>query len=384
MVKTNLSISSSEKKDLIKLFKKISFFIPFACLIIGINFFVDPANLYYGAAKYHCISKVISNRQNVLGIENLDERTLQSRIIENIKFNPQIVILGSSRSMMIGEHLFNGMTSFNNSVSGASIEDYMALFNGYYKKKVLPKTVILGLDPWIFNKNSGQDRWESLDKDYKEILALVNKETKIEVDHSDMSHLIPLKLSNLVSLSYLQSSLDGLIDKLVNRWKQNSSTCTSTEVSQVDDGDMILRDGRRVYGLHMRGKSVKEVEALAVSYASDKPSFYRYFEYDQNDVKLLEAFSNFLLTHGVQVVYYVPPYHPTTYKLLKSQDSQIILGTEVIFIEIAKKLKIRVIGSLNPEKYNLKPSEFYDGMHTRPEADEKIFKAEGINLLSSF
>src|SRR5690606_22220124 len=98
---------------------------------------------------------------NVTNIENYDERTLQRNIINNHHICPQVLVLGSSRTMLINSREFIGKTFFNNSVSGASIEDIVAIYQMYDNRKCYPGKIILALDPWILNVNNGQNRWKS-------------------------------------------------------------------------------------------------------------------------------------------------------------------------------------------------------------------------------
>ena len=82
--------------------------------------------------------------------------------IELLQKPKDVIVLGSSRSMQIGKQLFDGFDFFNNAVSGGSLEDHLAIYAMYRQHDLLPGTVILGLDPWIFNANNGQTRWHSI------------------------------------------------------------------------------------------------------------------------------------------------------------------------------------------------------------------------------
>ncbi|CAN1499602.1 hypothetical protein MCEZE4_00457 [Burkholderiaceae bacterium] len=62
----------------------------------------------------------------------------------------------------------------NLGVSGASVEDdisiaYMAA------KKFQPTTFFIGVDPWLFNLNSGQNRWTTIEQEYIDAMSLLNK-----------------------------------------------------------------------------------------------------------------------------------------------------------------------------------------------------------------
>lgn len=43
-----------------------------------INYFMDPADLYWGARGYGCIATAIASEMNVKEVSNLDERLVQN------------------------------------------------------------------------------------------------------------------------------------------------------------------------------------------------------------------------------------------------------------------------------------------------------------------
>ncbi|MBL0209054.1 MAG: hypothetical protein IPP84_14250 [Propionivibrio sp.] len=75
----------------------------------------------------------------------------------------EFLVIGSSRSMQIGADVMQASV-LNLSVSGASIEDYVAILD--LARNLPAKTIILGVDPWVFNTNSGQSGWKSLAIEY--------------------------------------------------------------------------------------------------------------------------------------------------------------------------------------------------------------------------
>jgi len=123
------------------------------------NYTADPANIFH-ENYVESITNIILDRKNAaLTTANFDERLLQEKIITSKKNNYEIVCLGSSRSLQIDSSLFQDKSFFNHSVSGSSIEDFVAIYEILIENNKLPKSIILGIDPWIFNKNNGQERW---------------------------------------------------------------------------------------------------------------------------------------------------------------------------------------------------------------------------------
>lgn len=119
--------------------KSILFIFPIIVVIIATNYFGDAAKLFSkGYAPQ--IAKILSTRMLVTNIYNYDERILQKEIIQEKQIAPSILILGSSRSLLIKQDFFDKkIRIFNSSVSGASIEDLIGLFQIYRNNNILPK-----------------------------------------------------------------------------------------------------------------------------------------------------------------------------------------------------------------------------------------------------
>jgi len=156
-----------------KFIKKLIFLLPILCVIIGFNYFIDPANIFRSEKYYKEVVGVLLKGKNVANIMNYDERLLQKEYINGISKRKEIFVLGSSRVMQISSSVFPGHSFLNNGVSGASIEDDMAIYWMYRKKGFIPSIVVLGLDPWLLNKNNGQGRYESIIREYQGITKYI-------------------------------------------------------------------------------------------------------------------------------------------------------------------------------------------------------------------
>lgn len=381
MVKTNSSTSSSEFPGLGKLLLKIACFSPVLIAIVVINYYGDPANIYHGAAIYDCYSEALASGKNVAGFSNMDERIVKARTLEAMKTAPDVAIFGSSRAMMLGEQVFPGLRVFNSSVSGGVLKDYIGLFYQYERKDSFPKYVVLGIDPWLFNDNVVEARWESIASDYKKMLPLLG----YEAAHDDELSFIPQKVLNIISLSYLSKSVEKLREsKNKKKKKKGQSACIVTDAVTHDDFAMVLHDGRHVYDKAYREKTVEAVESEAVKYATQKPVYHleNFRAISEEKLKLLADFIRYMRGKKIHVMFYLDPYHPTTFELLRQNPvTKIITETETVVRDFAAKNGIPVLGSYDPTRYDLPASLFYDGMHTKPEADSKIFskQAEEVN-----
>lgn len=348
-----------------KLFaKKLLMFLPLLLFVIGCNYYIDPGKLFQQGYEKG-IAKILLNGKNVENLVNYDERLVQKHYINNLKKAKEIIIIGSSRSMLINSDILRNKSTFNSSVSGASLEDYMAIYEMYRQKDILPKKIIIGIDPWVFNKNNGQSRWKSISNYYYSLEDILGYENinKKSIEYK--------KYSQLYSLEYFQSSVDFLFKDRIEYFSTNKKKSFY---------NIKLSDGSLVYPKSIREAEIEEVELEAKKYIITNP-IYSLDDYDEMDKKYIDKFNKFInliKSDGVKVYIYLPPYYPNVYDFLINSDKyKIIIEIEKYINDFALINDLQVFGSYNPEndkqKYKLTKEYFYDGMHSKTEAMEAIF-----------
>lgn len=134
---------------------------------------------------------------------------------ETIK--PEAIAIGSSRIMQASSKETN-LDLLNLSVSGASIEDLIAIWE-LSSSKFNPAYVILGADPWIFNANSGQSRWKSLEAEYSLALSklgLAKDVARSQNVYASSLNAVVVKFYDSVNRSSIRADDDApsLADKI--------------------------------------------------------------------------------------------------------------------------------------------------------------------------
>lgn len=315
------------------------------------------------------VAEELSNGKIIAGLGNIDERIFRKKQIEYLKNDVEYVAIGSSRTMQLRKNMFlnDGINNFQNySVSGASIEDYIALIQVHKNKfGKLPRNIIFGLDTWIFNKYNGQSRYLSLNDEYLQFMDILK--SNVETNNKKRS-----KIYYLLSLDYAKKNREY--------YKNNSKQIEEiklkyyiTETIEVDDA-LKMPDGSIYYPYKDRFPNFEEVEKIAKSYAQG--SVYSLERYEEiSNIEIFEKLITYLKNNGVNVYFYLTPYHPTTYDILISQEKYKIINEVEIYVkEFAKQNNIKVVGSYNPHLLNLKNEHFFDGMHSLDIAYEIIFK----------
>lgn len=342
--------------------------LPILFILISVNYFIDPANLFNEGKYEKGISKDLCNGYHVTNIVyNYDQRLLQKYLIDCLPKVPKTVILGSSRSMLIGsDYISSGL--LNSSVSGASIQDFLAIYNLYRKRHFIPETIILGLDPWLLNDNCEQDRWESVANDYYEMLEYIglakysNKESsKFKLFRSKFEKYI-----QIVSFRYFQQSLLMV----------GSTTNYYPTKELVNDYFTMHTDGSINYDKKYRSTDSVGIINYAKSYINSKPiySLGNFSKFSNRNIEILEKFIQYLKEQNVDVVFFLAPYHPLVYDYFQMNNNlKIVLETENYYFKLAKKYNIELIGSFNPNTYKLNSDDFFDGMHCKENAIKIIF-----------
>lgn len=351
------------------------FLLPVLLVVTGVNYWGDAANLFSDSYETGVASEIVKGN-NVTNILNCDERDLQRIIIKKLDYCPDIVVLGSSRIMEIRESMFKDLSLINNGVSGATIEDLVAMVELYVEKKCLPKKIIIGLDPWTLNKNNEQVRWRPLEKEYRLFLK------RVQVDQMKMFHVSFkeqlknnikswIKYYELVSPSYFKSSLNTLLfqDKSLQITKKT-----------VNDTFTRLSDGSVSYDIKYRSANTAEVDKKVSEYIRGNLYSVRNFsELDKGIQFQLECLIKYLQSKNVDIDFFMAPYHPNVYNEVERQPYLKVVDSEKYFLSLASRYSIKVYGSFDPKLYHLKKSSFYDGMHCDSSAINLILKNSRTN-----
>ncbi len=352
---------------------KKSFIIMVSIIVFGLlgiatfNYQVDPAGLFRLNKYESGIADILIKKQNVANISNYDERLVQKYLIEKSIEKRDVLVLGSSRVMQIHDYLFPQQTFFNHSVSGASIEDDIAIVAMYKERNWIPQKIIIGLDPWLLNKYHGQNRWQSIQEEYNNgsvYLGLDNNNEKATCFNKSFYR----KYIELISLPYFKASY--------NKWRRPKNNEYYTTMERESTVAIKLADGTISYPDNERNISVEDAKKRAVIYASSDPiySIGNFDKLDEDNKIKFEIFIKYLQKHKIEVVFFLPPYHPAVYDaLVNNPQYSVALETERYFRNFAQQQNILVVGAYNPVECWLSDADFYDGMHAKPQAIDKIF-----------
>ncbi len=341
------------------IFETLKFVFPICIMVISINYFGDAARLFDNDYEKK-MGDILSKGYNVTNIVNYDERLFQKEIILKKSIHPDLVIIGSSRTMLINSNMFPNYKVFNNSVSGASLQDIIGIYQLYKENHKFPKKIIIGIDPWLFkdDKNIDNERWQSIEEYYNSFHGI-----KIKKKPSFY------KYKELYSISYFQSSYK-LIPKIF--LSEYDPTPSKKKYNHLDTK---LIDGSLVYNEVYRNASELEIENKMKKYVIGEV----YHIENMNEISKLkyEEFEKLIFdlkSNNVEVEFFLAPYAPLVYDVLQKKY-KIVLKIEKKIHDFAKLQNIKLYGSFNPYTHGLDKSFFYDGMHCKESAILKILKS---------
>jgi len=343
---------------------------PIIILVISLNLYVDPAKLFSRGDYEIGIVNYMFDNKNVENLSNYDERLLQEYLIDRFNSSRDIVVLGSSRAMQINQDMFPGRTFINNAVSGATLEDILGLYELYRSKALLPKMIVLGLDPWDLNRNHGQVRWKTLSASYDMAIERLGLKSMDEAN-TFLEKFIPYRYLELISPSYFQQSIKML--------REGHGTVYYPTSKVVGEHNIKLTDGSLSYNYSYDNAPVEEINRKATEEALEKPiySLGGFSQLDQNYIDVINALVKDYLARGGKLVFYLAPFHPKFYELMISDDKyEIVEDVEIYFRQLAKNYAIPVVGSFDPVRLSLSENDFYDGMHLKRSATENLFRTQ--------
>lgn len=352
---------------------------PILIIIVVVNYFVDPAHRYARKNYVSVIVKMLDQGHVTNVDDNYDARRFQISLIEHrAKTSIDILVLGSSRTMLISEKLFPGKTCLNLSVSGAGMNDEAALYQACLRNQIEIKRVILLVDPDFFNETNSGFSGKALEHDYQEYLRAIDKmkDSKKQSTHQDNSVSILKEIeyiyselgrkTNILSLSYFQKAIRYLLIK------KKHSLCNTEHFD--NPGNTIHTDGSWSYNEVFRNQPQKEIDRLGMHY--HYKGWDHYHSLSSQKIEDLEQLVNYIRRNGSEVLIFNSSYHPYTYKRLITLREYRSMKTAMDFIsEFASTHQLQVIGSFDPAKSNCDKTYFYDAHHMNASGIEKIISS---------
>ncbi|MEG3029559.1 MAG: hypothetical protein RR827_04095 [Oscillospiraceae bacterium] len=331
--------------------------------MIYTSYKIDPSGLFWGEGFERTASEYMLQEKYILGYERLDGRKLNEVYAKNVPEAPEVLINGSSRSMTISKNIAPNKSFYNCANTGGDRYDF---FNGYYvfaKEGKEPTTIILSIDPWLFNSSH-----EAIDKrSNKELYyEFMNKElgfTQYKYTPTDQRE----KYMALFSPSYFQAS--------VRYYRRDTSQELKPEpvVGDPHCQTSVVKcpDGSIIYDVSFMSRTKDEIDNDLVATANPNQALLRMIDFYELDPVFKDqfiAFIEYLQKKNIEVVLFLPPYHQYFYDFADAHRDlyQSFFDVEDFCTDTAKKYNLKIYGSFNPAKLGMEYEDFLDSFHMRP------------------
>jgi hypothetical protein len=323
-------------------------------------------------ARTHVLERIaddLLSGKTVSGNPVFEYRVFEKVIINKMKLIPHTIVLGASPTFVLrASHLgLDQKSFFNHTVPAANLKDFIAILGCYKEKGAIPKTVIIGLNPYMFHLSKDK-RWQFIARNYYYILPFIMGDTSpLELFlgriKAEYLKVIQLKSWNYAKLNYKYF-------KEVRKKGFDYKVVTNTSV----DDYLILPDGSLYRPFKRRFQQDSVTRSKVEKYTRRNIPHIK----DRVQIVYKKTFRNlidYLLANGTQVVFFLPPYHPDFYqKFIQEGELEFFTEVEDMLRSLAQPRKIPVFGSYNPGNLNLSSKDFIDNVHSREHVLENIFK----------
>ncbi|MZH03763.1 MAG: hypothetical protein F3745_10330 [Nitrospinae bacterium] len=272
----------------------------------------------------------------------------------------ECAVIGSSHVMQLSSArqqkslTHTCLSILNLGVSGASLEDYIALSEIILQNKRPPETIIFGIDPWALNFLRDK-RYLQYSLEYENMLSkLVTAQSDSYGDDLFDTSL----LRNLFNREYFMESVRYILSQFKEELPKEELPKEELPKEELPKyRNVYLSDGSLIYS--------KEYSKKMQNYKMNGVDTYKIEEHHYYEKKAIELFTRLVL-HLQQkhnVIFLLTPYHPAVWKL---GDQPVVKAMKLVESKvhlIAKSVRGQVIGSYNPNRIGCNADEFFDEQH---------------------
>ncbi|RDU71501.1 hypothetical protein [Helicobacter brantae] len=315
-----------------------------SCLFMGIVFvfiFLSILSAFFEHNTYQQIVKYQIKHNAIYG-SALNENYFSYRLELIKEIKPDIVAIGSSRVGQFKQKFFK--TSF---VAAANAGNSLAETYYFVEEMIKnhkPKLVILGIDPWWFNKKMPNNKY-------------------LSYQQNNGKNINSTKIFNALKIFFSNPSI--FINQLIAHQTTTNpyTSIPSLGFRAITKSNGSFPDGSYLYFSTLSGISPAEDKKFSNSKERIDQEIFPFFYGEELDYPRIEEFYSLLALlkqHKIQVLTLTTPLSPTIYNVLVNEKKKDFAWLQK-FDEFARKNKI--FHFLNPHKLQTIDCEFYDGFH---------------------
>lgn len=372
---------------MLKLWIKISLLGVIFCLLVYVGASAEPSLRAKNDKQF---------QQNWISGKAVSIENLKKWEFKNIQFNEQyinslqqtnhIIVLGSSHAMFIRAAQFNSpnikiqpnLTFFNHWITGINngLEIPQHFYRQYQQRKLAPRLVVLGIDPWLLQGASDIGTGDTA------------------VTGNDPFSLPPLTgIPSFAPTIYTLTNVFDLSQNIINDLKQqltqiqreiNSKTqkfqyvftaflptwATITQPMTVNH--IMNRDGSFTCAPDVIRCQWDNMEAQRQKVREGLPKNINIFSQPMNPAlqQQFEAFIQNMKSSGSHVIFVMTPLHPIAYDALKTMPNMKLI--DAYYRNVASNFNIPMVGAFDPTLCQLVETDFVDADHLNEVGTAKL------------
>lgn len=289
---------------------------------------------------------------------------------------PEQLVFGSSTVGGIASDMLPGGPFLNAWLTGPSMEDYEAFTELLERAGCRPRRILVGVDPWLFNAMSENDRWLTL---HAEVLAYhggVRAIARFGPPGRRAWSVMKERLSFVTSTESFAWLLDhrhathGSAAPHLVPTAQIDAACASAAVIpnlRYDDGHFTRCERFQPHG--------KDIIRIAEHYlVADIHDVGKWKAVDRSRLDRLGHLIAKWRARGTAVTLLTPPYHPRTYRVLRERASthRLLDELDAALAALADRTGSKLLAVRDPARVGCGDDDFYDSHHERPACLKRV------------
>ena len=337
-----------------------------AALPVAFSAWIDPARLLPWPDDERAIARALLAGHYVTDVVNFNDRAIEQLLAEGRTRAPDVLAIGSSRIQALPASAFPGVVFVNAGVSGAGLDDMLAVYALYDTTTRRPRRVVLNLDPWSTDRDDDAPAWGRIASAHSAMRRRLGDaeppwRTGSAVRMSALRRLAAPEYFRLAVLSFRKYGSSGIRFVVTDRAQNDEKT-------KAPDGTLVWS---RI--------PPEKTEQLASDYVrrmrrGTAPYDGRHTAELPERARLLEQFIRYLRAQGIQVDLLLVPFHPVVFAEFARRPLNPLVDAAARAREIARHTGASVVGDYDPNPASATAADFFDESHMRPEALVRLFR----------
>lgn len=331
----------------------IKLLLPFAIILALVNCVIDPVHIFTNGKYEADAASVILKGHNINYIQNCDERLLIKNILPQLYYKPDVVIVGTSRSLEISSDFFPSKKIYNASLSHANINDFIGIIGLLDSTNKLPSEIYIETSPTLINPTP-TDEWITLYDFYLYGIKKMKLDLKpIEVNPTKEG--LKKKVKTIFAFNYFQESVLS-IGKTKNKQFVDVGNNTPDNFGKMNDGSITYSIGYR---------TPDTIKAMADAEMYISKAFLP--NIDLKYLSILNQIIDYLKSKNINVTLVNIPFQHDCYKIVNGKN-RLFEEIKSGIISFANETHTPLIGTFDPYEIGLKRNQFYDPLHCNKDA----------------